>query len=200
MILLWRSGTMRVALLGGGTIARLVLEHVRRASRASRSSRSPGAARRRAARALAREFGVKYVDGREALLAAQPAGGASRRLRTRRCASISCRCSTPASAWSCCPPARWPTTRCARPPKRRRARSGALLYVPSGGIGGLDALKTACLAGVDEVSIQVAKPPAAWKGIRLRRETRRRARRLDGAARPCSRARRAKACRTFRRT
>jgi aspartate dehydrogenase len=37
--------------------------------------------------------------------------------------------------------------------------------VPSGGIGGLDALKTACLAGVDEVSIQVAKPPAAWKGI-----------------------------------
>ena len=45
------------------------------------------------------------------------------------------------------------------------ASSGALFYVPSGGIGGLDALKTACLAGVDEVSIQVAKPPAAWKGI-----------------------------------
>jgi aspartate dehydrogenase len=44
-------------------------------------------------------------------------------------------------------------------------RSGALFYVPSGGIGGLDALKTACLAGVDEVSIQVAKPPQAWKGI-----------------------------------
>ena len=44
-------------------------------------------------------------------------------------------------------------------------RSGALLFVPSGGIGGLDALKTACLAGVDEASIQVAKPPAAWKGI-----------------------------------
>jgi len=37
--------------------------------------------------------------------------------------------------------------------------------VPSGGIGGLDALRTACLAGVDEVSIQVAKPPAAWRGI-----------------------------------
>jgi aspartate dehydrogenase len=44
-------------------------------------------------------------------------------------------------------------------------RSGALLYVPSGGIGGLDALKAACAAGVDEVSIEVAKPPAAWKGI-----------------------------------
>jgi aspartate dehydrogenase len=44
-------------------------------------------------------------------------------------------------------------------------RSGALLFVPSGGIGGLDALRTACLAGVDEASIEVAKPPAAWKEI-----------------------------------
>jgi hypothetical protein len=41
----------------------------------------------------------------------------------------------------------------------------AMLYVPSGGIGGLDALKAACAAGVDEVSIAVTKPPAAWKGI-----------------------------------
>jgi aspartate dehydrogenase len=39
------------------------------------------------------------------------------------------------------------------------------MFVPSGGIGGLDALKSACLAGVDEASIEVAKPPAAWKGI-----------------------------------
>src|SRR5713226_5378651 len=44
-------------------------------------------------------------------------------------------------------------------------RSGGLLYVPSGGIGGLDALKAACEAGVDQVSIAVTKPPAAWKGI-----------------------------------
>jgi aspartate dehydrogenase len=50
--------------------------------------------------------------------------------------------------------------------------SGALMYVPSGGIGGLDALKTACLAGVEEASIQVAKPPAAWKGIRYVEEKR----------------------------
>ena len=41
----------------------------------------------------------------------------------------------------------------------------ALLYIPSGGIGGLDALKAACAAGVDEVSIAITKPPAAWKGI-----------------------------------
>jgi aspartate dehydrogenase len=40
-----------------------------------------------------------------------------------------------------------------------------MLYVPSGGIGGLDALKAACAAGVDEVEIAVTKPPAAWQGI-----------------------------------
>jgi len=49
--------------------------------------------------------------------------------------------------------------------ERAALHSGALLYVPSGGIGGLDALKGACEAGVDSVTIQVAKPPAAWKGI-----------------------------------
>jgi aspartate dehydrogenase len=49
--------------------------------------------------------------------------------------------------------------------ERAAAESGALLYVPSGGIGGLDALKAACAAGVDEVSIEVAKPPAAWQDI-----------------------------------
>jgi aspartate dehydrogenase len=49
--------------------------------------------------------------------------------------------------------------------ERAAGESGALLYVPSGGIGGLDALKAACIAGVDEVTIAVTKPPAAWKGI-----------------------------------
>jgi aspartate dehydrogenase len=44
-------------------------------------------------------------------------------------------------------------------------RSRAMLYVPSGGIGGLDALKAACAAGVDEVHIAVTKPPAAWRDI-----------------------------------
>ena len=56
-------------------------------------------------------------------------------------------------------------TGCASPLRLPPQRTGALFYVPSGGIGGLDALRTACLAGVDEVSIQVAKPPQAWKGI-----------------------------------
>ena len=49
--------------------------------------------------------------------------------------------------------------------ERAAQASGALLYVPSGGIGGLDALKAACIAGVEEVTIAVTKPAAAWKGI-----------------------------------
>src|SRR2546422_11756045 len=49
--------------------------------------------------------------------------------------------------------------------ERAAAKHRALLYLPSGGIGGLDALKAACAAGVDEVSIAVTQPPAAWKGI-----------------------------------
>ena len=40
-----------------------------------------------------------------------------------------------------------------------------MLAVPSGGIGGLDALKAASIAGVHEVTIAVTKPAAAWKGI-----------------------------------
>ena len=40
-----------------------------------------------------------------------------------------------------------------------------MLYVPSGGIGGLDALKAARIAGVEHVEIIVSKPPAAWLGI-----------------------------------
>ncbi|MBI2509991.1 MAG: DUF108 domain-containing protein, partial [Betaproteobacteria bacterium] len=49
--------------------------------------------------------------------------------------------------------------------ERAAEKSGALFYVPSGGVGGLDALKAACMAGVQEVTIAVAKPPGAWKGV-----------------------------------
>src|SRR2546425_9701663 len=80
MILLWQNSRlprrqlMRVALLGGGTIARLVLQHVRGGefpgmeivALAGRNGSSRG-------RALAREFGVSYVSSRAALVAARPA-------------------------------------------------------------------------------------------------------------------------------
>ena len=81
--------------------------------------------------------------------------------------------------------------------ERAAAQHRALLYVPSGGIGGLDALKAACLAGADEVSIAVTKPPVAWKGIPYVEKLGVDLDRHDARRRCCSRAARAKACRIF---
>jgi aspartate dehydrogenase len=152
---------MRVALLGGGTIARLVLEH-----------RPPGveivalAGRSRATRGerLAREFGIPYVIGREALLATRPEAvveaASHEAVREHLVPLLEARVSVVVlSAGALADDG------LKQRAERAAAASGALFYVPSGGIGGLDALRTACLAGVDEVSIQVAKPPQAWKGI-----------------------------------
>src|SRR5574341_488556 len=152
---------MRVALLGGGTIARLVLEHrpagVEIVAIAGRSPASRAAA-------LASEFRVPYVVGREALLAARPAvvveAASHDAVREHLVPLLDAKINVVVlSAGALADDALRKSAEAAA------ARSGALFYVPSGGIGGLDALKTACLAGVDEVSIQVAKPPAAWKGI-----------------------------------
>ena len=156
---------MRVALLGGGTIARLFLEHIRRGDLGSvevaaivgRSDGSRG-------KALADEYGVPFVSSLADLLAQRPtvvveaASHVAVRdyveaLLTRGIAVIVLSGGVLAD-------------------DDLRARleaaaiaSGALLYVPSGGIAGLDALKAACIAGVDEVTITVMKPPAAWKNI-----------------------------------
>jgi aspartate dehydrogenase len=157
--------SMRVALLGGGTISRLVLEHAGRgalagieiAALAGRSAASRGAA-------LAREFGIRYVVGREALLATRPdavvEAASHDAVRENLLPLLEAGVSVVVlSAGALADDA------LRREAEQAAEKSGALLYVPSGGIGGLDALKTACVAGVDEVSIQVAKPPAAWKGI-----------------------------------
>ena len=157
--------TMRVALLGGGTIARLVLEQVRSGATpgveivavAGRSHASRGAA-------LAREYAITHVVGRAALLALRPAAvieaASHDAVREHLVGLLEAGVSVVVlSAGALADDG-------LRHAAEQAARhSGALLYVPSGGIGGLDALKAACAAGVDEVSIQVAKPPAAWKGI-----------------------------------
>lgn len=152
---------MRVALLGGGTIARLMLEQ-----RPSGIEVVALAGRAQASRAerLAREFGIRYVVGRDALLAARPAAvveaASHDAVRENLLPLLEAGVSVVVlSAGALADDA----LRLAA--EQAAQKSGALFYVPSGGIGGLDALKTACLAGVDEASIQVAKPPAAWKGI-----------------------------------
>ncbi len=152
---------MRVALLGGGTIARLVLERcppgIEIVALAGRGPHSRGAP-------LAREFAIPYVTDREQLLAARPdavvEAASHSAVREHLVPLLEAGVSVVVlSAGALADDALRASA------ERAAAASGALFYVPSGGIGGLDALKTACLAGVDEVSIQVAKPPQAWKGI-----------------------------------
>ncbi len=49
---------------------------------------------------------------------------------------------------------------------QQAAESGeSFLHVPSGGIGGFDALQAAMVAGVTSVTMTTRKPPVAWKGI-----------------------------------
>ncbi len=42
--------------------------------------------------------------------------------------------------------------------------SGRQILVPSGAIGGLDAISAAAVGGLEEVTITTRKPPEAWKG------------------------------------
>ena len=156
---------LRTALLGGGTIARLVLEQARQGALpgidivalAGRSASSP-------AGALAREFGTEYLPRAEGLRALRPdavlEAASHDAVRQHLVGLLDAGISVVVlSAGALADDALREAAEAAS------RRSGALLYVPSGGIGGLDALKTACLGGVNEASIQVAKPPAAWKGI-----------------------------------
>jgi len=160
-----KRSSMRIGLLGGGLIAHIFLEHIRDGRMgdarvvaiAGRSATSRGAA-------LGREFGVPYDVGRDSLIAARPDvvveaashdavrehveallehGIAAIVLSGGALADDALRARLESAA----------------------ARHRALLYVPSGGIGGLDALKAACAAGVEEVTIAVTKPARAWKDI-----------------------------------
>jgi len=156
---------MRVGILGGGVIARLLLEHTSRGEMgeaqivaiAGRNENSRG-------KALAREFDLPFVIGAEQLIAARPdvvieAASHDAVRESAEALLVQGIAVIVLSAGALC------DERLRVRLERAAAGHRALLYVPSGGIGGLDALKAACAAGVDEVSIAVTKPPAAWKGI-----------------------------------
>ena len=156
---------MRIGLLGGGIIARLVLEEIS-AGRlpattvvavAGRSEGSRG-------RALAERFAVPFVVGVEALLAAKPDAVIEAASHDAVRESAERILSAGVSLIVLSGGALADDALRARL-ERAAAGNRALLYVPSGGIGGLDALKAVCAAGAHEVRISVTKPPAAWKGI-----------------------------------
>jgi len=156
---------LRVGIIGGGTIARLFLEHIRLGALGKaqvvaivgRSGRSRG-------KPLAEEFGVAFVTGLKGLLARKPdvVVEAASHEAVRKYAEPLLKKGIALIVLSggalCDDSLRAKLERAAE-------HNGGLLYVPSGGIGGLDALKAARIAGIDEVTIAVTKPPAAWKGI-----------------------------------
>ncbi|MSP96826.1 MAG: aspartate dehydrogenase [Betaproteobacteria bacterium] len=156
---------MRFALLGGGTIARLFLEHIRRGDLGridvtavcGRSAESAGAS-------LAKEYGVAFVVGVEALIASKPdvvvEAASHDAVREHLVRLLSARIAVIVLSGGALADDALRTAA-----ETAAQDNDALLYVPSGGIGALDALKAACIAGVDEASIEVAKPPAAWKKI-----------------------------------
>lgn len=156
---------MRVGIIGGGTIARLFLGYIGRGELgeaqvvaiAGRNESPRG-------KALAREFGIAFVTDPDGLLGMHPdvvVEAASHEAVRQYAHPLLSRGVTliVLSGGALCDDALRARLESAA------AQGGALLYVPSGGIGGLDALKAACIAGVDEVTIAVTKPPAAWKGI-----------------------------------
>ena len=156
---------MRIGLLGGGVIARMFLEDLARnptgdakvVAIAGRGPASRGST-------LAREFGIPFVVGTAELVAAGPdlviEAASHDAVREHAEKLLDQRISVMLLSGGALADDKL------RGRLEHAARANrALLYVPSGGIGGLDALKAACAAGVDEVSIAVTKPPAAWKGI-----------------------------------
>jgi aspartate dehydrogenase len=162
---------MRIGIIGGGVIARLVLDHraelggVEVAGILGRSRASRG-------RPLAAGFGVPFVTSLDALIALKPDAvvEAASHDAVRQYAAPLLEAGIPVIVLSggalCDDALRAKLEQAAEKTAEKAAASNRpLLYVPSGGIGGLDALKAACAAGVDEVEIAVTKPPAAWRDI-----------------------------------
>jgi aspartate dehydrogenase len=156
---------MRIGIIGGGVIARLILQHLRRGELGEfdpcaivgRNDASRG-------KALAREYDVPFVTTLDALRALKPDAvvEAASHEAVRQYAAPLLEDGVSVivlSGGALCDDSLREAL------ERLAARNRALLYVPSGGIGGLDALKAVCAAGADEVEIAVTKPPAAWKGI-----------------------------------
>ena len=156
---------MRVAIIGGGTIARLFLEHIRRGELGDvRVVAIVGRGGPSRGHELAQDYGVAFVTCAEDLFAHRPdvvvEAASHAAVREFGGALLAKGISVIVlSAGALC------DDRLRAELEQSALASGALLYVPSGGIGGLDALKAACVAGVDHVEITVSKPSAAWHGI-----------------------------------
>jgi aspartate dehydrogenase len=156
---------MQVGIVGGGCIARLFLERIARGELAdARVVALLGRAGSARTEALARRYDIPCLLELDALLAMRPAVviEAAAHEWVERHAEAVLRAGivlVVLSAGALADDAlRGRLEAAARTP-------GAKLYVPSGGIGALDAIKAAREAGLEDVTIRTAKPPRAWRGI-----------------------------------
>jgi aspartate dehydrogenase len=153
---------MRIGLIGGGVIGRLIVEH-----RAEIGASIAGILGRECAgraRALADECGAPFVTTVDPLIALRPdvVVEAGSHDAVRQYAAPILDAAVPLIVLS---GGALADDALRRDLERRAVERNTLLYVPSGGIGGLDGLKAACAAGCEAVEIAITKPPAAWKNI-----------------------------------
>jgi len=156
---------LRIGIIGGGVIARLILDEIRSGSLrdievVALLGRNAGSR----ARPLADAFGIPFVTRLDEMVALRPSvvveAASHDAVRAYAAPLLEAGISVVLLSGGALVD---DALRAGL--ERRAAEHGALLYVPSGGIGGLDALKAACAAGAEAVEIAVTKPPAAWKGI-----------------------------------
>lgn len=156
---------MQIGIIGGGVIAGLLLDHAQRGALGdARVAGLLGRSEASRAKALADAFRVRFVTTLDALIGLGPdvVIEAASHDAVRQHAPALLEAGIPVivlSAGALC------DDELRSHLESLAAKHGATLYVPSGGIGGLDALKAACAAGVDDVEIVITKPPAAWKSI-----------------------------------
>ena len=156
---------MRIAIIGGGVMARLILDSVKQGTLgeatvvaiAGRNDASKG-------RPLAQSHGIPFVTTIDALLSTNPTAvieAASHDAVRSHALPVLER----GIAFIVLSGGALTDDAFRARVETAAARNNAMLYVPSGGIGGLDALKGVCAAGAEHVEIAVTKPPAAWKNI-----------------------------------
>jgi aspartate dehydrogenase len=156
---------MRIGIIGGGVMARLILESVKHGELgkasvvaiAGQSAASKGGP-------LAQTHGVPFVTSIDALLATHPdvviEAASHDAVRSHALPVLES-----GIAFIVLSGGALTDDVFRAKVEAAAARHNAMLYVPSGGIGGLDALKGVCAAGAEHVEIAVTKPPAAWQGI-----------------------------------
>lgn len=156
---------MRIAIIGGGCIARLILEHLGKGDLGDvEVAAIVGRSESASCRALSREYGVAFASDLDAIIGERPDAIVEAAAHAWVQAHAEQVLSAGIALIVLSAGALGDDALRERLESAARA-SGALLYVPSGGIGALDALKAAVIAGADEVVIRSAKPPRAWHGI-----------------------------------